>query len=91
LNTGDAEQGEELALLVQIVGWRRAIRPEEMDAAARLEFLGLICLEVRKAGRVWGQATREGMELGAPVLSSGQHGVTIARYWRSKRGEGGDE
>jgi hypothetical protein len=90
VNTGDRScQPNEWALLLRIVGWRRMIRDDELDAAARLRDRGLIRLEIRITGMIWGEATPEGMQLGAPVLTNAQHGRTITRYWKS--GGNGDE
>jgi hypothetical protein len=71
------------ALLLRIVGWRRVIQDDELDAAGRLQASGLIRLEIRVSGFIWGEATDQGMAMAPPVLTNAQHGQTITRYWNS--------
>jgi hypothetical protein len=77
------------ALLLRIVGWRRRIVDVELPAASELEQAGLIRLEIRIEGYLWGEATAKGMDKAAPALSNASHGKTIARYWKS-RGQGNE-
>ena len=71
-----------------MVGWKRAVRPDESESVCRLIAVGWVVVEIRADGGLWVEATPSGTERGEArtgLRYNRRHQAKLGRFAQAGR------